>query len=514
MTAEMAAPLWRDGEKETKEGNESNVITTLVQILGSDDPKTALLGAINDDTIPDEICLELAEHLGELVEAMNFDNRIEVVFALCESGAISEKTKRYLLLAILETDEQKEISACPVAPLEADGTGAPAEIALSIPEPTLESPAPALQAPPANLTADLIGSATELQRQFGTNLPEGEQSKIRQAVGKLPEEEFASLRQILGSAILAQAEVPADQRQVDVVASLQVVEILLGKRQAELTSAAFAAYEILGNEGSFRLTLRNEYDRPLMVVASMSLLRNRFQKWLDFHESGLGAEELASAQKAVATLEGFLLAAADDFTKTAIQRERATRLRERIISSRLHALDRVSEELVTAQPTTKEEALNLLNSYLRAKRSELASELRTAGSAILGEAETTIRQIFNLHLATSALRREMAELKASDYDPLAQRPMLSDRDKQLTVYELERKELVSIFDELEAALEEGSAADRSRSRNRKKLQILLAITASKLQELDQLIAGLRPAQTLDSVVKLALPVTELEIRHG
>ena len=498
MTAVIAVPLRLDGEKETrKEGMDGgNVVKALVQILGSEDPENTLLRAIYNGAIPDEICLELAEHLDELVRAKNFDNRIEIVFARRKSGAISEVTEQYLLLAILEMDEQEET--------EVEVSDKLIEITVTVvPLPVttdqaLEVPPPTPKASEDTRIADLIRSAAELQAQFGTSLPEDRQSEIRQAVGKLTEEEFASLRQILGSAILAQAELPSGERQIDVSASLEVVGILLGQRQAELTAAAFASYETLVSEG-FRLNHRNGHDRPLMTVSSITLLRNRFQRWLDSRESSLGETELVSAQKATATLEGFLLAAADDRVKTAIQRDKAVRLRERIVSSRIRALDLVSEEMVRTQPATKEGALQQVRSYLRTKQSELAFELRTAGSAILGEAEATIRQIFNLYSATIALRQEMAELKASNYNPLAQRPMLSSRDKKLAVLELEQKELVSIYDELEAALDEGSVTDRSRSRNRKKLQILLDITAGKLQELDQLITGLRPA---------------LEVRHG
>ena len=494
MTAVMAIPLKQGGKEEIspvkspsgdhgvkKEGDEGQVVPALVRILGSADPETALLGAITDGVIPDEICLELAEYLGELVKAANFDNRIETVFALRKSEAISEVTEGYLLLAILEMDEQEEVSAL-------------AETETPIQTPTFESPAPAPQTPIVNLVADLIRSAAELQKQFGTNLPDDERSEIRQAVGKLTEEEFNSLRQTLGSAILAQAEFPADRRQIDVAASLEVVEILLGQRQAELTAATFTTYVALTCEG-FRLTHRNGHDRPLMTVSSMTILRNYFQRWLDSHGSSLDENELASAQKAAATLEGFLLAAADDRVKTVIQQDRATRLRERIVSSRVRALDAISEELIARQPATKEAALQQVQGCLNAKRRELASELRAARFASLGEAEAVIRQIFDLHSSTTALRRELAELNASDYDRLAQRPVLTNADKRLAYLELERKELDSIRAELETALKEGTEANR----DREKLQIVSVITAGKLRELDQLIAGLRPAP---------------EVRHG
>ncbi len=507
MTAVIAVPLRRGGEKKVKEGNEGQVVKTLAQILRSVDPENTFLRALYNGAIPDEICLELAEHLGELVKATNFDNRIKAAFTLCKGGAISKKTKQYLLLAILEMDEQEET--------EVEVGDELTKITVTIIPPVTkgqvsEPPTAAPQAPPADPIIDLVRSVTELQVQFGTNLPEEKWLEIGQIISSLSKIEFSSLRQFPCSAILAQAE--PGQHRIDIAAALEVVEIvstareigekgfavarLLGRQQAELTSAAFAVYEVLVREG-FRLTLRNEHGWPLMVVASITLLRNRFQRWLDFHKSNLG-EGLVSAEKIIATLEGLVLAVpGDEDTKEVIRHDQANRLRERIVSSRIRALDKVSEELVAAQPTTKEEALQQVRDYLHAKQSKLASELRAAGSAILGEADATILQIFNLHLATTALRNELAELKASNYNPLAQRPVLSGRDKQLVVYELERKELVSIYDELEAALEEGSVTDRSRNRNRKKLQILLVVTASKLQELDQLIAGLRPAPTLE-----------------
>ncbi len=75
------------------------------------------------------------------------------------------------------------------------------------------------------------------------------------------------------------------------------------------------------------------------------------------------------------------------------------------------------------------------------------------------------------------------------------RPWLNHLDRKLLIREILEGA------ELEAALEEELAADCSHNRNRKKLQILSAITVGKLQELDQLIAGLRPAPAL-------------EVRHG
>jgi hypothetical protein len=490
MTAEVAV-VDNNGEEETiTEGNEGQVAKTLVQTLGSADPETAFLDAVFNGAIPGDICLELAECLGELVKAKNLDNRLEVALALTESETISDRTKKILLLAILEMAEQERISV-------------KTEIRTPIPEPTptpsasggvtgqaLESPTPAPQAPPANPIADIIKLAAELQKQFGKNLPEDRQSELRQAVGKLTEEEFASLRQILGSAILAQAEVPADQRWLDVAASLEVAEILLGQRQAGLTAAAFIAYEALAG-GGFRLNHRNEFDRPLMTVSSMTLIRDRFSRWLDLNESGFSEEALARAQKALATLEGFLLAAGDSRVKTAIQRDRATRLRERIISSGIRVLDAINEELVAALPQTKEKAIEQLLSLLQAKQSELASELRLAGTKTFAEAEAAIQRILGLHSACSALRQEIAELKANDYNPLTQRPLLTDCEKRLAFFELERKELDSIRTELEAALEEATAAKVS-GRTRKKLQKLLATTAGKLCELDRLIAGLLP----------------------
>ena len=499
------------GEEETKEEGMDEVIKALAQILGSDTPENTFLDAVSNGVIPDEVCLELAEHLGELVKVVDLDNRLEVVAALRESGAISEKTQEILLLAILEMDEQEETETEVGDELtEITVTIIP----LSAPplEPSAEGQTGQAQAPAANSVADLIRSAAELQAQFGKNLPEEKLSEVRQAVGKLTEEEFASLRQILGSAILAQAEVPAAERTVDVAASLEVVDILLGQRQTELTAATFASYETLASEG-FRLTLRNEFGRPLMVVASISLLRNRFQRWLDSRESGppnqslrdatgqVGEKELASAQKTITTLEGFLLAAADDRIKTAIQEDHASRLREKIVTSWIRVLDAISEELVAAQPATKEEALNLQKGYLNAKRRELASELRSVGSKSLGEAEATIRRIFDLRSACAALRREITKLVATNYDPVAQRPVLSDREKQLAFLEIKRKEDVSSLRKIEDQIKAGVQSGELAGKRLEKAYGQRDWAIAQLKKLDRLITNLRPAPTL-------------EVRHG
>jgi hypothetical protein len=148
--------------------------------------------------------------------------------------------------------------------------------------------------------------------------------------------------------------------------------------------------------------------------------------------------------------------------------------------------------MIAALPQTKEKVIEQLLGLLQVKRAELASELRLAGTKTLAEAEATIQRILGLYSAITALKQEISELEANDYDPLAQRPMLCRREQRLAFFELERKELDSIRVELEAALKEAVAA-KTPGRTWKKLQKLLAVTAGKLCELDRLIAGLRPA---------------------
>jgi len=480
------------GETETpKEGlNESVVVKTLVQILASGAPKTAFLDALERGVIPDDICLELAECFDELVKVTDFDNRFEIVAALHESGAISNKTQEILLLTLFELDEQESVSAEAETPIQVTTPESPVPISSVTDGATGQAPVP--QVPPANRLADLVRSAAELQSQSGTAdaVPEERLTEIRKVVSELTEEEFNSLRQQLGSAILAQAEFPVDQRQVNIPASLEVIAILFDPRQAELTRSCFNAYEVLFNHEGFRLTHRNGNDRPLMTVNSIHLLRNRFRSWLDSHESGLGEDELVAAQKTATTLDGFLLAAADDRIKAAIQRDHARRLRERIISSWVRVLDAVSEELIAALPRTKEEAVQRAQVNLEMALASLGGKLRTVGSCHLCEAEVALRQILGLYSAARAQRREIAELEADGYDPAVQRPALSDSEKRLNFFELERKELDSIRAELEAVLKE---SDKDSGRNRKKLNILMTVTVGKLEELDQLIAGLWPA---------------------
>jgi tetrahydromethanopterin S-methyltransferase subunit B len=92
--------------------------------------------------------------------------------------------------------------------------------------------------------------------------------------------------------------------------------------------------------------------------------------------------------------------------------------------------------------------------------------------------------------------------------------MLSDREKRLVFFELERKELDSARAELEAALKEAVAA-RVSGRKRQKLEKLLARIVGKIQNLDRLIADLESALDPEvSPVKLAPPVTGQEVCHG
>jgi len=486
-----------------KEGNEGQVVKTLVQILGSADPRTALLDALQTGVIPDEVCLELAKHLGELVKAENLDNRLEVPLALAESKTISEKTRNILLLAILEMAEQKPKSSIPESTPTPSASG-------GVTGQAPESPTKAPQAPPANRLVSFVRSLVELQARFGVAETVPEQA-LRQF--RLTKEEFELVRQQVSAEVLAQAELKPGQRRIDIPSSLKVISLIqtvwemtreddlaakdfataqsLGRRQANLTHACFTAYEILATEG-FRLNHRNEFDRPLMTVSSMTLIRDRFRKWLGSHEFSLSEEELVRAQEALATLESFLLAAGDNRVKAAIRQDQTARLREQIISSGIRALEEVNEEMIAALPQTKEEAIRQAQGHLEGKRAELASELRLAGNKTLAEAEATIQRILGLYSAITALKQEISELEANDLNPLAQRPMLTDCEKRLAFFELERKELDSIRVELEAALKEAVAA-KAPGRTRKKLQKLLAVTTGKLCELDRLIAGLRPA---------------------
>jgi hypothetical protein len=504
MTAEVAVVDSNGEEKTITEGNEGQVVKTLVQILGSNNPETVFLDALKTGVIPpDDICLELAEALVELVKAKNLGNRLEVALALAESETISERTRSILLLAILEMAKQKPKSPIPESTPTQSASGG---VTGQAPESITKAP----QAPPANRLVSFVRSLVELQARFGVAEEVPEQA-LRQF--RLTKEEFELVRQQVSAKVLAQAELKPGQRRIDIPSSLEVISLIqtvwemtkeddlaakdfataqsLGRRQANLTHACFTAYEILATEG-FRLTHRDKFDRPLMTVSSMTLIRDHFRKWLGSHEFSLSEEELARVQKALATLEGFLLAAADNRVKAAIQRDRAARLREQIISSGIRVLDAVNEEMIAALPQTKEKVIEQLLGLLQVKRAELASELRLAGTKTLAEAEATIQRILGLYSAITALKQEISELEANDYDPLAQRPMLCRREQRLAFFELERKELDSIRVELEAALKEAVAA-KTPGRTWKKLQKLLAVTAGKLCELDRLIAGLRPA---------------------
>lgn len=476
-------------------GSLETVAQTVTDILRSQEPEEKLLAAIEGGGIPDKVGLELAGVFGEIVEVANLDNSVELVILLFEQGKISTPTQQILFLAIIEMATQEEVR-------QTETSDEPVEVVPAVP----------VQVSELTGRAALIKAATELQQRFGTAsaIPADKLEEIRQAVEKLPAEEFASLRQFLGSVILAQAELPADQRQVDVTASFEVVEILLRRRQAELTSAIFTAYETLYKQG-FRLRDRDETNRPLVTITSINLIRNRFRVWLDSHESSLGKEELTVAENAVHTLERFLIAAAHESVQEAIQRDLATRLRERIIRSGVQTLDILNSNLVAALPPTKEEAQRQVIAgepqteeellqppvgHLDVQVARLGSCLRTIGSKNLAEADSVLEEILMTCSLCTFWRQELVTLAGSEYNPADQQPSLSPAEKRLAFYEIERKELDQIRTEIEEQIEQVTES-RGSGAMLKKLGVLQDITLRKIADLDQLIATLRsqPART-------------------
>lgn len=496
-------------------GSLETVAQMVTKILRSQEPEDKLLAAIEDGGIPDKVGLELAEVFGEIVEVANLDNSVEIISSLSERGAISTQTEQILFLVIIEMATQEEVGQIQTGdePVEV----MPATVPVQVPELTSR--------------AALIKTATELQQQFGTAsaVPADKLDEIRQAVEKLPAEEFASLRQFLSSVILSQAELPADQRQVDVTASFEVVEILLRRKQAELTSAVFTAYEALHKQG-FRLRDRDETNRPLVTITSTNLIRNRFRAWLDSHESNLGKEEFAAAENAVRTLERFLIAAAHESVQEAIQRDLSARLRERIIRSGIQALDILNSELIGVLPQTKgeaqrqivggkprteEEFLQPPVGYLDAQVTKLGSCLRTIGSKNLAEADGALKEILTSYSTCAFWRQEWATLAGSEYNPADQQPSLSPTAKRLAFFEIERKDLDQILTEIEEQIEQVTES-RGSGAILKKLGVLRGIVLHKLTDLDQLINPLQPARltraSTDRVSGIPLPPPPFSIK--
>lgn len=444
-------------------------------ILRSQEPEEKLLNAIVDGALPDQVGLELAEVFGEIVRVSNLDNSVEVITSLSERSAISTLTEQILFLAIIEMATQEEVG-------QIETGDKPVEVG------------PVAVAPSTPMTdcAALIRSATELQQQFGTvsAIPADKLEEIRRQVENLPVEEFASLRQFLSSVIIAQAELTAHQRQVDVAACLAVVEILLRQRQRELTAAIFAAYETLHKQG-FRLRDRDEANRPLVTITSTNLIRNRYRAWLDTNESSLGDKELSAAENTARTLEKFLVAAAHESVQEAIQKDLAARLRERIIRSGVQALDNLDSELVTALPQTKKDAIHQVQNYLDAQLAKLRASLRNIGSKTLVEADATLGEILNGYSLSQLWQRELAALEGSDYNPANQKPELSPAEKRFAFFEVERKKLSEILGEIEKEFEKVTES-RSSGASLKKLDVLRSITLRKIADLDQLISPLRP----------------------
>jgi len=475
MTAQTAS----QAVGRNQNGSLDNAVKAVVQIFWSKDkePEVMLMSAIETDALPDQTGLDLAEVFGEIVGVSNLDNLVEIVTSLCEKSVISTLTEQILLQAIIEVATQEKVGQ---------------ELSASLQPPALTG------------RAALIKAATELQRQFGAvlNIPAEKLTEIRGSVEKLPSEEFASLRQLISSLIVAQAELDVDSRQLDVTASLEVVEILLGQRQSQLTAAIFSTYEVLHRNG-FRLQDRDASNRPLATIRTVTLIRNRFRVWLDSHKEQLGKEESERAEKSVHTLERFLLSAAHESVQEAIRKDLSARLRERIIRLGVMFIDSRNNEQVEALPQTKEEALEKTSEHLAQVRNRLATRLQLVSTRPLAEANTVLKDILAQYSLCAMWQQGLSKLEGSDYDLSDQKPNLTTSDKKELFFETERKKLDSIRLDIEEQIEKSRLSEAKASIQ--KLNILLAVTVRKIEELDYLIAQERPKSACTTSNGIPLP---------
>ena len=468
-------------------------VEAVVDILRSKDPEGAFLEAIEDGTISDEVCLDLAEYLGEAIKVSNLDNTLGIVEALW-AMTISAQTRLILSEAVIlmaEEDEEEIPSTTVDAVLQ-------------------ESSASASKLAPT----DLIRSAVELQQQYRISVPAAMLADIR-ARAVPTTDEHTAVRHVLGSVILAEAELVPSERRVDVAATLQIVEILLGRQQAELTAAVFAVYETLFKEG-FRLRDRDTAGRPFMTVTSLSFLRNRFRIWLDSHEPTLDAKELATYESTVARLESFLKFAGHESVKMAINRDLTVRGRERNISSGIRVKDAIAEEVVAALPHTKEAILRQAQGCLTDWLGQLCQRLRLVGGVPLAEVEREVQEILYLASSCAATRRELSELASLDYNPALERPKMSRDEQRVLFFEAERKDL----DSIRLQLEEQVA--KAKGKAKLKLAELLVTTIAKLAGLDDLIVQASPKPAIVPVggipaIPLPPPISMIlakEASHG
>ena len=440
----------------TSKGNqESNSEDMFIGLLGeiifeSEDPETAFLEAIIADRVPEDLIQQLADAVRDFIA----------------DGGVETK--------VLDLDNSQ--MAIPQVHAEAAPT-------VLIPTAIQESESMAVTAvqavvepPKPDKFTELVRRTSEAHSRFGAELPESERSEIRSLTNALTEDEFKSLRQILGSAILAEVEKSVEGRTLDTSSALAVITTIFGQRQADLTAATATVYETL-RHGGFRLTLRDDFNRPVMSVSSLALLRTRIRSWLADNTD----EKLFQAAEC---LEGFLLAAADQRVKAAIQRDAGDRIRDRIIISWSRVIDAVNAELVSAQPATKEQVLRNLQTDLGTRRVQLVSLLRTIESVPLCQAEATISKMLDLKSSISALRGQMVEIEANGYTP-ALAPTLSVFEKRLVFFEIERAELVAIRGDLQGLINSGQHVQKA--------LILLVLTGRKISELETIIAGMKPA---------------------
>src|SRR3989338_1882967 len=138
-----------------------------------------------------------------------------------------------------------------------------------------------------------------------TEIPDQELAAVRADVFKIKEIDediFNDFRGQLGSAILYRAE---GKSQLDVAKAIHLVEILFGKRQAELTKVVYQAYKMAGEKFGFELRIRNGQDRPVFNPGTINLVRNTLDGWDDREKDNLSETEAKKIEAVLYALDSF-----------------------------------------------------------------------------------------------------------------------------------------------------------------------------------------------------------------
>jgi len=320
-----------------------------------------------------------------------------------------------------------------------------------------------------------------------TEIPDQELEAVRADVFKtkeIDEDIFNDFRGQLGSAILYRAE---GKSQLDVAKALHLVEILFGKRQAELTKVVYQAYKMAGEKLGFELRYRNGQDRPNFNPGTINLVRNTLDGWYDREKDNLSEAEVKKIEAVLYALDSFLIGISrrTNPARAALlmgQRKMREGIRE---VSEMDAL--IKENLL---PKNLEDLLWFIETEKSRVHQEMSETLSHAGTIDFLESKVYLENLRFMIRRLETLSQEAAKWQSFDEEGLKRElaPRETKADQLVKYIELEIKQLQGEETNLENMLDRRNLTFRQKEKAEKAVQAV----GWRIEELNKLRDSLNP----------------------